>query len=240
MNKGLFIVIDGIDGSGKSTVINAWTDFYLKKNKKIFYLKEYWDQNNKHPTFDEIRDFEVIISAEPTFVWTGASIREEMIKSRNDYSAQSIATAYSLDRLVLYKRVLLPALETGKTVLQDRSVSTSVCYQPIQTQDLSIEDIISLEGNSFALVHAPDHLVIADLPAEVAMQRLGGREEKQDNAIFEKISFLTKARDVFLSEKYQKLFKERNTKIHILNASKKIDIMKEEAVDLLRRVLEDQ
>jgi dTMP kinase len=229
----MFIIIDGIDGSGKGTIIKEWKNYFESQNKKIFDLKEFWLQNNRHPEFSEIKDFDVLSSAEPTYVWTGKAIREEMIKNGNDYSAKSIANAYALDRLVLYKRLIVPFLKLNKTVIQDRSLSTSLCYQPLQDGSITIEEVADIEGNRFALENAPDYLIIADLKAEEAMKRLGDRIGKKDDAIFEKKEFLLKAREVFLSEKFQNYFTQNKTQIKIFNSNQKLDIMKEESIKLL-------
>ena len=233
----MFIIIDGIDGSGKSTIIHNWTAYLHSQNKKIFVLKEYWSKFHTHPTLDDIKDYDVIISAEPTSVWVGSAIREELIKKGNTYPARTIAEAYALDRFVLYQRLLIPYLNLNKIVIQDRGVTTSLCYQPIQGHDLSIDDVASIEGNALALNHSPDHLVIADVPAEIALNRLSDRTDKQDTAIFEKLDFLQKARAKFTDENYLQYFKKHGTQVHTLDTNQKIDIMKETTVELLKTIL---
>jgi dTMP kinase len=235
--KGNFIIIDGIDGSGKSTVMKAWVEYLQSQNKNVFDIKDYWQQHHRHPEVDELLDYDIIITGEPTYVWTGAAIRQEMIKNGTGYSTTSIADAYALDRLVLYRRLILPLLEAGKTILQDRSVSTSLCYQSVQDNPLPMETIATLEGNAFALQHAPDHLIIADVPVDIAMTRLGGRSDKQDDAIFEKEDFLHKSHDRFLDTTYQDYFTRNGTQIHILDCSPNIDIMKASGINVLQQLL---
>ncbi|MFH0857903.1 MAG: deoxynucleoside kinase [Candidatus Magasanikbacteria bacterium] len=233
----MFIIIDGIDGSGKSTVFKMWAEYLQEQGKKVFDLKTYWNEHHKHPEAEELMEYDVILSSEPTTVWTGAAIRQEMIQNGKDYSPLSLANAYSLDRHVLYKRVLVPLLDAGKIILQDRSVSTSICYQSTQKNGLSMDTIANLEGNAFALEHAPDHFVIANLPAEEAMRRLGKRSEKQDNAIFEKTEFLEKVQQKYLSPEYQKYFLDRGTTLHIFDADKDIESMKLEARKWIEQIL---
>jgi len=233
----MFIIIDGIDGSGKSTVFKIWAEYLKEQGKKIFDLKTYWNEHHKHPEAEELMEYDVILSGEPTTVWTGAAIRQEMIQNGKNYTPLSLANAYALDRLVLYKRIIVPFLQAGKIVLQDRSVSSSLCYQSTQNNGLSMDAIASIEGNTFALEHAPDHFVIANLPAEEAMRRLGNRSEKQDNAIFEKTEFLEKVQKKYLSEEYQNFFTSRGTRIHIFDANKDIESMKQEARKWIEKIL---
>lgn len=234
---GTFIVIDGIDGSGKSTILEFWISKLQSQNKKIFSLKDYWRTHHTHPTPEELSSYDVIISAEPTYVGTGEAIRSEMIKNGTNYSPSALADSYALDRLVLYKRLILPLLAQGKIILQDRSVSTSLCYQSVQENGLSMEDIASREGNAFALEHAPAHLVLVDVDVKKAMQRLEHRSEKDDNAIFEKEKFLKLAQERFLSEEYQNYFRSRGTQVHVLISEDTLEQMKPKAEALLEKLL---
>lgn len=232
----MFIILDGIDGSGKTTIIKTWADYLEKQGKKVFNLVDYWKENEKHPKAEDLMEYDVIISGEPTHAWIGKAIRDEIIQSGNDYSAKATAEAYSLDRLILYKRVVLPLLNAGKIILQDRGVSTSLCYQPIQG-NISMDFVANLSGNIFALEHAPDYLVIANIPADIAMKRLNVRYGKKDNAIFENKPFLEKAQIQFLNPEYQKYFTDKGTKVEVLNVNTEIDIMKTNALDLLKKII---
>lgn len=229
----MFAIIDGIDGAGKSSIMDFWAKNLEQKGKKIFYLKKYWNEFHRHPEPKDLEEYDVLFSAEPTSAWIGSAIREEMIKNDRGYSTEDTAYAYSLDRLILYRRILLPFLAMeNKIILQDRSVSTSLCYQSIQG-GLSLEKIAALPGNDFALKHAPNILIIADLPAQTAITRLSGRADKKDDSIFEKISFLEKARAFFLSEQFQNIFTSRGAEIKILNCDQNFDKMNEDAADIL-------
>lgn len=228
-------MIDGIDGSGKSTVLQAWAEALANAGKKVFFLKTYWLEHEKHPSPKEVQGYDVIVSAEPTFVGIGKQIRDILIRA-DSATPRTLAESYAEDRLILYKDLLIPLLETGKIVLQDRGVSTSLCYQPIHDPVLTADDIAALHGNAFALDHAPNHLVIVDTPVDEALKRIGGRE-KQDHAVFEKKQFLEKARSRFLDQTFQKFFIDRGTQIHVLNGGKPIDILKQEAFTLLNTIV---
>ncbi|MBT4220680.1 MAG: hypothetical protein HN726_00740 [Candidatus Magasanikbacteria bacterium] len=233
---GTFIMLDGIDGSGKSTIISSWVE-HLEQRQKVFRLKPYWLTHHKHPTLQELESYDVIVSSEPTSVWVGAAIRQELVQNHDDYSQNTVVRAFALDRLILYKRLLVPLLAQGKTIIQDRGVSTSLCYQPLEPHGMRRADIALVRGNDFALTHAPHHLVITDIPVSSAMNRLGGRTEKQDNAVFEKASFLEDARQTFLSKDFQQYFTRQDTAIHLLNTDSSIDIMKKDAITLLESIL---
>lgn len=232
MPQGKFIIIDGIDGCGKSTILEFWIESLRAHNKKVFCLKDYWKEHGKHPLPEELTDYDVIVSAEPTYVWAGAGIRQELIRNGTNYSARTIAEAYALDRLILYTRLLVPLRTQGKLILQDRSVSTSLCYQSVQDGGLPQNEIAAIYGNAFALEHAPDHLVLTHMPIEKALARVGVRVDKNDDAMFEKKDFLIKAQECFFSEIYQSYFTSRGTKVHLLNCDVSLDIIQIQSLEL--------
>ena len=238
-SPGKFIIIDGLDGSGKSLIVNGLADYFKKKDKKVFELKEFWKNSSSLPEPEDLFDYDLIISAEPTYSMVGVAIREEIIKNNNrDYSALATATAFSLDRLVLYKRLIIPLLEKGKTIIQDRSVTTSIAYQPIQAEPLSLAKVLGLEGNRLALEHRPDLLIIADVKAEVCAKRLASRDDKKDNAIFENLAFQKKAYKRFKSKWFRQLFEERGSKVVYLDADKPKQEVVNNAIKLLDEISE--
>ncbi len=232
----MFVMIDGIEGGGKSTIVEAWKQYLEEQNFSVFDLKKYLLENNRYPNYEEIRPYNFILSAEPTYTGIGKVIREELIKNGTSYADEAIAQAYSLDRLILYTKIILPALKDNKHIIQDRGVSTSLCYQSLNG-NLSLDWLSTLPGNALALEHRPDYLCIIEMSPETAQQRLATRYEKQDDVIFDKLDFQQKAMSTYLSTEYQKLFQNRGTKIELLNTDLAIDIMKQESIEFLKSTL---
>lgn len=228
-------MVDGIDGAGKSTVIDHWADYLEQQEKRVFDLKKYWKENDDFPEYQDLQDYDVILSAEPTYTWVGGAIRGEIVQ-RSSYSANAAVQAFALDRQVLYKRIIVPALKDNKTIIQDRGVSTSLCYQTIQSKEFDIEDIAEVEGNKFALENRPDYLVLLDVDIKEALDRLNYREDKQDDSHFEKKEFLKKARTQFFSERYQNLFKKQGAEIKKLDCNQEIGIIKEKSITFLKNL----
>lgn len=229
-------MIDGIEGGGKSTIVESWKKHASEQGKNIFDLKKYGLENGHYPEYHELQSYDIIFSAEPTFFGIGKIIREEMIKNGSNYSELAIAQAYSLDRLVLYKKIIIPALRDNKIVIEDRGVSTSLCYQAL-SGNLSLDLLAQLPGNALALEQRPDHLILISMSIATAQKRLASRYEKQDDAIFDKIDFQQKAAAMYLSPEYQKLFTDRGTVIQYLNTDVEIDIMKQNAVNIFNTLI---
>ena len=133
--------------------------------------------------------------------------------------------------------MIVPLLNDGRCIIQDRGLSTTLAYQALDKTILTINDILALSGNHLALEYRPDHLIIVDVTVNNAFSRLNTRAKK-DDAIFEKKSFMEKAAQRFLSQEYKEIFENRGTKIHHLNGNSKIDIMKQEATELLKKILQ--
>ncbi|EKD32720.1 MAG: hypothetical protein ACD_76C00161G0019 [uncultured bacterium] len=236
--KGTFIIIDGIDGSGKSTILSSMAQQLEKTGYKIFDAVAWTKKHNMLPCEDDFCKTDVIITAEPTHAWTGSAIRNEIIsKNKRAYTPLETAHAFSLDRLVHYKRVVLPALAMGKIVLQDRGVCTSIVYQPVQHENLPLKIVLELPGNKLALKYAPDHLIITDLNPAIAMRRLSGRVSKKDNAIFDKLAYQKLIDKRYKSQWFKKMFEKRGTKIHKIDVSGTKQEMKNNALSLLSLII---
>ncbi|HLD18871.1 MAG TPA: hypothetical protein VJB90_02575 [Candidatus Nanoarchaeia archaeon] len=237
MPKNKFIMVDGLDGCGKGKAIEALRDLAHSKKLKTFDLKTYWKDYDIIPTLQDIGDAEVIISAEPTYALVGKGIREEIIKdNKREYSAQSTAFAFSLDREILYRRLLIPALKAGKIVFQERGIVTSIVYQPVQG-NISLNEVINLPGNRLALQNAPGLVIIPKLSAKTAMARLKGREKK-DDAIFENLPFQEKLKERFESEWLQTLLKNNGSKVeYIDNEHTSVDEFKSKVAEVVAAFL---
>ncbi len=146
------------------------------------------------------------MSCEPTLAWIGRVIKEEMIRSsgKEQYSGVSIAQAFALDREILYKRVIIPALEAGKIILQERGVITSFVYQPLQIH-IPLTDLMNLPGNKLALKYAPALIIICTAQPEAVIPRIEARSD-QSKQIFEELSFQRNLIQRYTSEWLQTLF----------------------------------
>lgn len=243
---GTIIVIDAIDGAGKNTVVLALAHQLEQQGKKIFDLSVYCRKHQTLPdlSLPELQEADVLLCAEPTFSWIGSAIRDELSRSDTGraYDSRSIAQAFSLDRGILYKRIILPFLEAkpNRIVLQERGVISSFAYQPIHGEGITLEWLLSLEGNQIELSRSPEALFLLTIPFEVAQQRLAGRANKQDNAIFEEASFQQKMVERYRSPAVLEPYISRGTVIHSIDASRSPSEVGAEACALLAEILKNR
>ncbi|MEK7631535.1 MAG: hypothetical protein AAB445_01535 [Patescibacteria group bacterium] len=234
--RGTFIIVDGIDGSGKGTVVDAYATWAEEQGLRVFDVRDFAKAHQRLPEPAEWRGSDVIVSAEPTHAGIGRVIREEIIKDNGrNYTGRAAAEAFALDRLVLYTQVILPALAAGLLVIQERGVSSSIAYQPLQKL-ITLPQLLRLEGNQFALTHRPDLLLIPVCPIAVALRRLGKRSKK-DEAIFEKRAFLTKLDVRYRSPWFAKIFRQRGSIVGFLDTNDTLAETQNEAVAYMNAFL---
>lgn len=143
--RGVFIVFEGIDGSGKSTHIRL-------------LLKEL-----------QRRGFDVLSTTEPTRTGIGRLIRESIQAPSSQMSPEVEALLFAADRLNHVKRVIEPALAAGRIVLSDRYLYSSMAYQGERGLDLEWIRLI----NRFA--PRADLSIYLDVPPEVGIKRMRRR-----------------------------------------------------------------
>lgn len=161
MGKGIFISIEGPDGSGKSTQISI--------------LKEYFSARGK----------EVLLTREPGGTAIGEKIRE-IILDRNNSEMVSMTEAllYAASRAQHVAQVIRPALQAGKIVICDRFVDSSIAYQGYGRKlGESVRTI-----NEYAMDGClPDLTFLLKLDPKVGKGRI--RFEEQDRLEQEKLDF---------------------------------------------------
>jgi len=235
MNRaGKFIIVDGLTGSGKSTVLNAIQDWARDCGHKIFRLQD-WKEATP-PRFEDVSEFDILFTYEPTRTWVGSAIRYELSNTSDPYSGEELAHAFALDRHIQYKRLILPALEAGKIVIQDRGVSSSLVYQPIMPNSVPLETIMALPGNKLALEHAPDDLILTQVSAQTAMERIRARDD-ESKGVFAELSFMEKQEERFNSDWFKTLFESHGSQLFQLDTSGTLEQSRTNATTLINHLL---
>ncbi|WP_243342951.1 dTMP kinase [Anaerococcus sp. AGMB09787] len=144
--KGKFIVFEGPDGSGKTTV--------LAKVKER--LRE------------ERIDF--IDFREPGGTDISEKIRDIIIdKANSSMTARCEALLFAASRAQLVEEKIRPALEEGKLVLSDRFVLSSLCYQGVG-RGLGVDEIRAINDFATGSIE-PDLTIFFDIDYKTALIR---------------------------------------------------------------------
>jgi thymidylate kinase len=235
MIEGSYIVIDGITGSGKTTILEEIRTWSKSCGHTIFDLDSWCKQHHSIPRFEELEDMDVIFASEPTSALIGKAIRNELSHG-DEYSPYELAHAFSLDRHILANRLVMPARKAGKLIIQSRSVSSSIAIQSIMDNGPSREEIMNLPGNAFCLANAPDHLILTHVPPETVHARLAKRDT-EDKGIFEKMNLLIKEEEVYKSKSFSEIFSSRGTHVHQFDANQSLEDVQARARQLIGSIL---
>ncbi len=222
-------MIDGIDGSGKGTIVSCLGEALREAGKTIADLPAIMKQG-RFPEQKDWVDADVLITTEPTYTGVGAVLRAELLRDAS-YDPRTVAAAFSVDREMHYRRVVMPACAAKKCVISERGVSSSLAYQV--TAGLPEADVLAFAGNALAMEHAPDYLVLADIDAETAIARLAARSGKQDDSYFERAPFLRSLAARYKDPSYRALFENCGTTIIDLSTAGTVEETRERCKKIL-------
>lgn len=182
VKRGPYIVFDGLDGSGKGTVLKAVESRYPCLNS------------------DSVKpaDFAAIYTREPGGTPLAEKIRSLLLSKENFMDGVTEFFLFLAQRRSVRKELVEPALSRGEIVISDRSDSSTFAFQ-INGRQLSEMENLFWTTMPF-LEPRPDLYIILDLPAEVAAARMEGREadgEEASRIDVEKIDFHQRVREGF-------------------------------------------
>lgn len=161
MKKGIFITIEGPDGSGKSTQIENIKRFFDAKNIPMVFTRE------------------------PGGTAIGERIRSIILDNNcSEMTDLAEALLYAASRAQHVEEVIKPALEQGKIVICDRFVDSSLAYQGYGRH---LGDKVRVINNYAIDGCIPDITFLLKLDPSVGKHRI--REDMQDRLEHEKIAF---------------------------------------------------
>lgn len=191
--KGLFIVFEGIDGSGKTTQLNLLANWLKLKTS-----------------------YSVECTREPGGSAIGAKIRQ-LILENSEMSFTTELLLFAADRVEHIDKVIKPALDAGSIVLSDRFTLSTEVYQGWAKTNLKAMPRIVFLNQMATNGVTPDLTIIMDLEPSQALSRIEARGEKTR---FEKMDIenLKKIRHGYL----QKALTDE-TKYFVVDAAKSLE-----------------
>lgn len=161
MKQGLFITMEGPDGAGKSTQIEAIRRFLEEKGERV------------------------IVTREPGGTQISEKIRALLLDRENaEMDPMAEALLYAASRAQLVAQIIKPALEDGTHVICDRFVDSSIAYQGFGR---GLGDSVAVI-NAYAVNNCmPDVTFLMKLNPEIGKSRI--KSSDQDRIEMEKIDF---------------------------------------------------
>jgi dTMP kinase len=209
MSDSFFLVLEGLDGSGKSEISRRLSALISETLGADHVLLTY-EPHNPSAAGEYIRD---------------------VLGKRITVSSRTLALAFALNRADHNERVLDPFLDSDQRVIVcDRYYVSSLVYQ--STGGLTVEDVMELNRSA----RQPDLTLFLDASPETSEQRIGLRQDHRE--LFEDRFAETRAKFqtviAYLSERGEhiEVIDANGTLIEVLNSV--IDTLNQHAPDWLR------
>lgn len=182
-----FITLEGVEGSGKSTLINFIRDSIESNGKKV------------------------VVTREPGGIDIAEQIRSVILDKKNiKMDGRTEALLYAAARRQHLVEKVIPSLNEGNIVLCDRFIDSSLAYQGY-ARGLGINEVYSV--NKFAIEDLlPDLTLYLDLDPQIGLNRIAKNKGREINRLdLEEINFHVKVREGY--EEVLKMFPERMVRI---------------------------
>ena len=187
----MFITLEGPEGSGKTTAVEA----------AVKALEE--------------KGYQIVRTREPGGTPIAEQIREVILDKRNtSMDPRTEALLYAASRRQHLVEKVWPALKEGKIVICDRYLDSSLAYQG-GARGLGVDNVLNV--NLFATENTfPDLTLLFDIKPEEGLKRIVANASREVNRLdLEKLEFHNKVRETFLS-----LAKRYPERFVIIDASK--------------------
>lgn len=155
---GLFISIEGPEGSGKTTVAKKITEKLLQEGYPVIYTRE------------------------PGGVEIAEKIRDIILDVKNvNLDAKSEALLYAASRRQHLVEKVEPALKRNEIIICDRFIDSSLAYQG-HARKIGIDEVYAI--NMFAIGNTlPDLTILLDIDPEVGLQRINEQRSEEINRL---------------------------------------------------------
>ncbi|MDD5584994.1 MAG: dTMP kinase [Candidatus Omnitrophica bacterium] len=201
--KAFFITLEGLEGSGKSSVIN--------------FLENIFKKNKLH----------VVVFREPGSTRIGEKIREILLdKKNNELSSHTELLLYLAARTQLIEEKLQAALSKFDVVICDRFFDSTLVYQGYA---LGLGAIVEKAVAMFSLTVIPDLTFILDTPAKKGLARIAHKDRIESRPL----RFHNKLRQGYLklARKYPARIKVVDADSSLPDIYKKVEsILKEKII----------
>ncbi|MBA3724459.1 MAG: dTMP kinase [Candidatus Levybacteria bacterium] len=171
-HKGLYVVLEGVNASGKST--------------QVEHLKEYFQTLGR----------EVVITSEPNDSLPAGRLVRDIITRKTSFPSAALQYLYTADRVVNHETIIEPALKEGKVVLSSRNFWSALVYGVMDVGGVKYTkrdaDLMLVTQGILSMYHRfmlPDVTFFLDVEVDTVMSRM--KLMGRDRDIYEKKDKLT-------------------------------------------------
>ncbi len=207
MTGNYFITFEGPEGAGKTSVLRAITE-------KVTSLEN------------------IVVTREPGGIEIAEKIREIILNpAHTAMDERTEALLYAAARAQHFFEKVEPALKSGKSVLCDRFIDSSLAYQG-HARGLGIDNVLAI--NEFAIgTRLPDITIFFDIKPEDGLARINANRADEINRLDqEDLAFHQK-----VYKGYEIVIKRYPNRFKVVDASKPLDEVIEDVWTILKSVL---
>lgn len=214
--KGLYIALEGIDGSGKTTQVDR--------------LKKYFEAQGK----------ETITTREPRKSGLIGDLVHKVLLGEEKLPSVSLQYLFSADRSANHEEVVIPSLQAGKVVITDRCFWSAIVYGILDrtggVYDKRDADLLLISQSILSMYHqftVPDYTFYLKISVAESMRRLKAKKDAKE--IYEKEELIEK---VFNGYDY---LKERfSDEIIIVDGEQEEEQVTKEIIGMISRIMKHE
>lgn len=210
-SAGLYIALEGIDGSGKTTQIEKLYDYFSSQGREVVKTRE--------PRKDEGLIGELI---------------QKILLGKTKIPPVAFQYLFSADREIHHEELILPSLKAGKVVLSDRCFWSAIPYGIMDrggTLSENTAEYMLVAQSILSLYHqftVPDFTLYLDIPLDVTMQRI--EREGLTKEIYEDKKILEKT-----IKGYEWLLQKFPSEFKVIDATKSVEQVTKEIIAAINR-----
>ncbi len=197
--KGLYIALEGIDGSGKTTQVEKLSDYFKSQGR------------------------EVITTREPRKNGLIGELVHKVLLGQEKLPTVAIQYLFSADRSAHHQELVIPSLKEGKIVITDRCFWSAIVYGILDRTggdyDKNDADLLLINQSILSMYHqftVPDLSFYLKISAEESLKRI--KQKKEAIEIYEKKELIEK---VYTG--YEYLLDRFPNEITVLNGEGKVE-----------------
>ncbi|MED3645615.1 dTMP kinase [Halalkalibacterium halodurans] len=208
MTKGCFITVEGGEGAGKTSALDAIEEMLRENGRSVVRTRE----PGGIPIAEQIRS--IILDVDHT---------------RMDPRTEALLYAAARRQHLVEK--VLPALEAGHVVLCDRFIDSSLAYQGY-ARGIGFEDILAI--NEFAIEgRYPDLTLLFRVDPDVGLSRIHRDQSREQNRLDqEALTFHQKVK-----EGYERIVETYPERVVEIDANQSFDQVVADAVRMIKQRL---
>ena len=160
--KGLYIAVEGIDGSGKTTQTAELAKYFKRQGKSV------------------------IMTREPRKKGLIGDIVQKVLTGKVKMPSVGLQYLFSTDRVLHHEDVIIPALKKGKIVISDRCFWSAVVYgilDRVGRYDSEIPNFLYISQSILSMYHqfiVPDYTFALNISLKTALSRISKKDDEKE------------------------------------------------------------